>query len=163
MGASRGHCGRAHREIVGRRTLVRIQNDPLANRGAPMKEMIYAGKHKFEWREGRDPRIQGDRQAIVRPIAATACDFDRRILSGLTPFEPPFAIGHEAVGEVVEVGGSVKRHRCHSMGHILRRMRDVQCRAFGAVLLLRAQRYVRGSDRWTLWRTILRPSPSPLC
>ena len=73
-----------------------------------MKEMIYAGKHKFEWREGRDPRIQGDRQAIVRPIAATACDFDRRILSGLTPFEPPFAIGHEAVGEVVEVGGSVK-------------------------------------------------------
>lgn len=73
-----------------------------------MRELIFAAKNKLEWREARDPKIQGKRQALVRPIAATACDFDRRILGGLTPFEPPFAIGHEAVGEIVEVGESVQ-------------------------------------------------------
>lgn len=73
-----------------------------------MRAMIFTGKHALQWREAADPVISDDRQAIVRPIAATTCDLDHRIIGGFTPFEPPFAIGHEAVAEVVEVGGAVR-------------------------------------------------------
>ncbi len=72
-----------------------------------MKELIYSGPSKLEWLEGPEPSITTPEQALVRPIASAFCDLDRRIRAGLTPFPPGFAIGHEAVGEVVEVGGSV--------------------------------------------------------
>ena len=48
----------------------------------------------------------------MRPIASASCDLDRRLIAGLTPFKPPFALGHECVAEVLEVGaqvGTVKR------------------------------------------------------
>jgi alcohol dehydrogenase len=41
---------------------------------------------------------------IVRPVASTTCDLDRAIIAGATPFQGPFAIGHECVAEVVDVG-----------------------------------------------------------
>jgi threonine dehydrogenase-like Zn-dependent dehydrogenase len=72
-----------------------------------MKELIYTAPSKLEWREGAEPAITDPGQALVRPIASAFCDLDRRIRAGLTPFQPGFAIGHEAVGEVVEVGASV--------------------------------------------------------
>jgi hypothetical protein len=37
------------------------------------------------------------RRLIVRPVASTTCDLDRAIIAGATPFEGPFAIGHECV------------------------------------------------------------------
>jgi alcohol dehydrogenase len=76
-----------------------------------MKELIYVAPSKLEWREGPDPVLAAPEQALVRPIASAFCDLDRRISAGLTPFPPGFAIGHEAVGEVVEVGSSVTDFR----------------------------------------------------
>lgn len=72
-----------------------------------MRELIYAAPNKLEWREAPEPTITDSRQALVRPIASAFCDLDRRIRAGLTPFPAGFAIGHEAVGEVIEVGSSV--------------------------------------------------------
>ncbi len=72
-----------------------------------MKELIYAGPSKLEWQESAEPTINDPMQALVRPIASAFCDLDRRIRAGVTPFRPGFAIGHEAVGEVVEIGESV--------------------------------------------------------
>ena len=51
-----------------------------------------------------EPTLRADHEALVRPVASTSCDLDRHILSGSTPMRPPFAIGHEAVGEIVDLG-----------------------------------------------------------
>lgn len=76
-----------------------------------MRALIYAGRRQLEWREAPDPRVAGGQHALLRPVAATTCDLDRFIIGGKTPFEPPFAIGHEAVAEVVDVGDQVKTVR----------------------------------------------------
>lgn len=73
-----------------------------------MRALTFVGKGRLEWREQSDPLLTADRQAIVRPIASTTCDLDPHIIGGFTPFEPPFAIGHECVAEVVDIGASVR-------------------------------------------------------
>ncbi|MCA1188991.1 MULTISPECIES: zinc-binding dehydrogenase [unclassified Saccharopolyspora] len=72
-----------------------------------MRELTYVGRWTAEWREVPDPRPRSDEDAIVAPIAATSCDVDSAILAGHGPIEPPFALGHECVAEVVEVGDAV--------------------------------------------------------
>lgn len=77
-----------------------------------MQALIYTGTApiRAEWQERPDLRIQGDLEAIVRPIASAACDLDRRILAGTSPFarKPGFALGHECVAEVQEIGDRVR-------------------------------------------------------
>src|SRR5688572_13977597 len=76
-----------------------------------MQELYFVEAKKLEWRERPTPRIEGDRQALVRPLAVARCDLDLPIALGRFPLPGPFAIGHEVVGEVIEVGASVKRVR----------------------------------------------------
>lgn len=76
-----------------------------------MQALYFTGPRKLEWRDVPMPSIQSDRQAVVRPIASTMCDLDHRIVAGLSPFEPPFALGHESVAEVVDVGSGVRSVR----------------------------------------------------
>lgn len=59
------------------------------------------------WREVDAPRLSGDGDALVRPIAVATCDLDALVLSGGAPLPPPFAFGHEAVAEVVETAPGV--------------------------------------------------------
>jgi threonine dehydrogenase-like Zn-dependent dehydrogenase len=72
-----------------------------------MRELIYVGERRVEWREAPDPQLESRFDAIVRPVAATTCDVDRAIILGRAPVPPPYAIGHECVAEVVESGASV--------------------------------------------------------
>jgi alcohol dehydrogenase len=58
----------------------------------------------LEWQQAPDRVITGDREAIVRPIAATTCDLDQLVIRGEAPFPGPFAIGHECVAEIVDLG-----------------------------------------------------------
>ena len=60
-----------------------------------------------EWREAPDARIEGDREAIVRPLAVATCDIDLWVVRGIVPTEEPLPFGHEGVAEVVEVGDAV--------------------------------------------------------
>lgn len=76
-----------------------------------MRELMFLSPGKLEWRQAAEPRIQLPSDAIVRPVAATTCDLDRLIVRGEAPFAGPFAIGHECVAEVVEVGEDVARFR----------------------------------------------------
>jgi threonine dehydrogenase-like Zn-dependent dehydrogenase len=69
-----------------------------------MRELIFLEPRKLAWREAPEPRIEHPEDAIVRPIAATTCDLDTAIIRGTTPFEGPFAIGHECIAEVADVG-----------------------------------------------------------
>jgi threonine dehydrogenase-like Zn-dependent dehydrogenase len=76
-----------------------------------MRELVFLSPGKLEWRTAAEPRIREASDAIVRPVAATTCDLDRLIVRGEAPFAGPFAIGHECVAEVVEVGEDVTRFR----------------------------------------------------
>lgn len=72
-----------------------------------MRELNFIEPGKLEWREADDPRIAGDGEAIVRPLALATCDLDAIMVRGAVPLQGPFAFGHECVGEVTDVGGSV--------------------------------------------------------
>lgn len=73
-----------------------------------MRTLQFVGTNRLEWHDAPGLEVQGALEATVRPIASTACDLDRRILAGKSPFEPPFAIGHECVAEVKAVGEGVR-------------------------------------------------------
>jgi alcohol dehydrogenase len=72
-----------------------------------MQQLTYLGSSKLAWREAPEPRLRSDQAALVRPLAVATCDLDALIISGTSPFAPPFALGHECVAEVVEIGDSV--------------------------------------------------------
>jgi threonine dehydrogenase-like Zn-dependent dehydrogenase len=72
-----------------------------------MKELIVRGPGRLAWEEVSSPQLSSGASALVRPIASASCDLDRRLIAGVTPFKPPFALGHECVAEVLEVGESV--------------------------------------------------------
>ncbi|KOX21163.1 dehydrogenase [Saccharothrix sp. NRRL B-16348] len=72
-----------------------------------MRELTYVSRHTAEWREAPDPTLQSDVDAIVAPVAATPCDVDSAILAGHGFIAPPFAIGHECVARVVDIGEAV--------------------------------------------------------
>lgn len=72
-----------------------------------MKELIVRGAGQLVWVETASPSLSGVRSALVRPIASASCDLDRRLIAGVTPFKPTFALGHECVAEVLEVGDEV--------------------------------------------------------
>ena len=72
-----------------------------------MRRLEYVRRGELRHVDAPMPALQSDGDAIVQPVAATTCDLDRAIIAGLTPFEGPFALGHEAVGEVIEVGDGV--------------------------------------------------------
>jgi len=72
-----------------------------------MKELIVRSPGQLAWLDVPSPSLADARGALVRPIASASCDLDRRLIAGITPFKPPFALGHECVAEVLEVGGEV--------------------------------------------------------
>jgi len=73
-----------------------------------MKALHFVRVGKLEWHDARDLTVQDPLEAIVRPIASTTCDLDRRIIGGLISFGEDFPIGHECVAEVVDVGHKVR-------------------------------------------------------
>jgi threonine dehydrogenase-like Zn-dependent dehydrogenase len=80
-----------------------------------VKALYYRGiAGGLEWREEDPPRMQAPFDALVRPVAVSTCDIDQAIIHSPKPLpgsEQPFAIGHEGVGEVVEVGAAVRSVR----------------------------------------------------
>src|SRR5687768_15573405 len=74
-----------------------------------MRQLTFLEPGKLEWREAPDPRMEGEREALVRPIAVATCDLDLGIVRGAVPLGGPFAFGHEGVAEVIEVGDDVSR------------------------------------------------------
>ncbi|MDX1957233.1 MAG: alcohol dehydrogenase catalytic domain-containing protein [Leptospiraceae bacterium] len=68
-----------------------------------MKRLEYIKKNTIEWREVPEPKINSMNQALIKPLAVSRCDLDLPVLRGETLFRAPFPIGHEFVGEVVEV------------------------------------------------------------
>ncbi len=72
-----------------------------------MRELVFVRPGSLEWRETLAPRLETSHDAVVRPVAVSLCDLDVRLLRGPTPFAGPFSLGHEFVGQVVELGEDV--------------------------------------------------------
>ena len=72
-----------------------------------MRQLEFIEKGRLEWREAPDPKLQGDGEAIVRPVALATCDLDTAIVRGRAPVQGPFPFGHECIAEVTEVGEAV--------------------------------------------------------
>jgi threonine dehydrogenase-like Zn-dependent dehydrogenase len=67
-----------------------------------MRQLTLVEPRRLEWLDVDDPERQDGRDALVRPLAVATCDLDAPVIAGLTPYQPPIAIGHECVAEVVE-------------------------------------------------------------
>jgi threonine dehydrogenase-like Zn-dependent dehydrogenase len=66
---------------------------------------------RVAWGEAPDPRLDGDGQALVRPVAVATCDLDLWMVRGRIPYRGPLPLGHEGVGEVTDVGDAVSAVR----------------------------------------------------
>ncbi|WP_030177079.1 zinc-dependent alcohol dehydrogenase family protein [Streptomyces sp. NRRL S-813] len=74
-----------------------------------MKGYVFHGPGQAAWEEVPDPDVQDPTDAVVRVDTVTICGTDLHILKGDVPeVRPGTVLGHEAVGEVVEVGADVR-------------------------------------------------------
>jgi threonine dehydrogenase-like Zn-dependent dehydrogenase len=96
-----------------------------------MRELNFLSTGNLKWMEREDPVLISGDDAIVRPIVVSRCDGDtlplhHRVsramqvglkaglidpsvgsICGRVPFQGPFAIGHEAIAEIIAVGPDV--------------------------------------------------------
>jgi threonine dehydrogenase-like Zn-dependent dehydrogenase len=70
------------------------------------------GMQKMEVREVPDPKILNQGDCIVKITSTAICGSDLHLYNGFNPtMEPGDVLGHEFMGEVVEVGKTVKKLR----------------------------------------------------
>lgn len=77
-----------------------------------MKAVCWMGTHKIAVENVPDPKILNPRDAIVRITSTAICGSDLHLYDGYIPtMEQGDILGHEFMGEVVEVGSKVDRER----------------------------------------------------
>lgn len=70
-----------------------------------MKAITWHGKHDMRCEHVPDPRIQHGRDCIIRVTSCAICGSDLHIYNGVIPdMHAGDVVGHESMGEVVEVG-----------------------------------------------------------
>src|SRR5919112_1336253 len=75
-----------------------------------MKATVWKGIQKMEVQEVPDPTILNQGDCIVKVTSTAICGSDLHLYNGFNPLmEPGDILGHEFMGEVVEVGKSVKK------------------------------------------------------
>ena len=72
-----------------------------------MRQLTYEEPGRCAWRDVPDPQLGTPEQAVVRPLAVACCDLDVAVSRGVAPLPPGYAVGHEGLAEVVEVGDAV--------------------------------------------------------
>jgi threonine dehydrogenase-like Zn-dependent dehydrogenase len=74
-----------------------------------MKALCWYGKRKVKVEEVPEPKLLNNRDAIVRVTSTAICGSDLHLYNGFIPtMEKGDVLGHEFMGEVVEVGRDVK-------------------------------------------------------
>ncbi|MBV9241049.1 MAG: alcohol dehydrogenase catalytic domain-containing protein, partial [Acidobacteria bacterium] len=74
-----------------------------------MKAVRWYGKSDMRVEDVPDPKIEAPRDAIVKITSTAICGSDLHLYDGYMPtMEEGDIIGHEPMGEVVELGGDVK-------------------------------------------------------
>jgi threonine dehydrogenase-like Zn-dependent dehydrogenase len=74
-----------------------------------MQAVCWCGKDNLKVEAVSDPKILNPRDAILKVTATTICGSDLHLVGGYIPaLQPGDVIGHEFMGEIVEVGPAVK-------------------------------------------------------
>src|SRR5690349_7748255 len=77
-----------------------------------MKALCWHGKNDVRVDAVPDPKIEDPRDAIIKVTATAICGSDLHLLDGFMPtMEPGDILGHEFMGEVVELGSAVTNLR----------------------------------------------------
>ncbi|GAA3953563.1 zinc-dependent alcohol dehydrogenase [Actinoplanes auranticolor] len=77
-----------------------------------MKALQWQGVNKLAVGDVPDPQLRNPGDIIVKVRRTVTCGSDLHLLGGYIPFmEKGDVLGHEFLGEVVEVGPEVRRHR----------------------------------------------------
>src|SRR3712207_3828819 len=77
-----------------------------------MKANVWTGRNSVEVQDVPDPQILNDRDAIVRITSTAICGSDLHLYDGYIPaMRSGDILGHEFMGEVVEVGPGVHNLR----------------------------------------------------
>ena len=75
-----------------------------------MRAITWHGKGDMRCETVPDPRIEEDTDCIIRVTACAICGSDLHLMDGVIPtMRSGDVVGHEAMGEVVEVGRDCKR------------------------------------------------------
>ena len=74
-----------------------------------MRAVVWEGKNKVQVNNVPDPEILNPRDAIVKVSLTAICGSDLHLFDGFIPtMKPGDVLGHEFMGQVVEVGSEVK-------------------------------------------------------
>jgi threonine dehydrogenase-like Zn-dependent dehydrogenase len=75
-----------------------------------MKALCWHGKSDIRYDTVPDPKIEHPRDAIIKVTGCAICGSDLHLYNGVIPtMESGDVVGHETMGEVVEVGSESKR------------------------------------------------------
>lgn len=74
-----------------------------------MKALVWHGKSDIRYDSVPDPEILNPRDAIIKVTSTAICGSDLHLFNGLNPtMESGDIMGHEPMGEVLEVGSGIK-------------------------------------------------------
>lgn len=74
-----------------------------------MKAVVWCGKEKLQVERVPDPKLINPRDAIIKVSTTCICGSDLHLYDGYIPaLKPGDILGHEFMGEVVELGSGVK-------------------------------------------------------
>lgn len=74
-----------------------------------MKAVIYNGPYDVKVKDVPDAKIVRPTDVLVRITTTNICGSDLHMYEGRTSFEQGRILGHENLGEVVEIGSGVER------------------------------------------------------
>ncbi|MET1116974.1 MAG: glutathione-independent formaldehyde dehydrogenase [Comamonas sp.] len=80
-----------------------------------MKALVYNGPCNVQVQEMPDARIERHTDALVRITRTNICGSDLHMYEGRTDMQPGRILGHENVGEVIEIGHAVDRVKVGDM------------------------------------------------
>jgi threonine dehydrogenase-like Zn-dependent dehydrogenase len=76
-----------------------------------VKALLWEGVNRLSVQQVPDPKLVNEQDVIVKVTRTATCGSDLHVLGGYVPFmESGDVLGHEFLGEVVEVGRQVRRH-----------------------------------------------------
>lgn len=76
-----------------------------------MRQLVCTAPGTLAWRDVTEPALEGEGSALIRPVAVARCELDPLLVLAGPRGDGGFAVGHEAIGVVLEVGAGVTRVR----------------------------------------------------
>ena len=73
-----------------------------------MRQLTFVRPGFVEWRDVADAAIRIGLDALIRPLVLGRCDLDVGFVRGVAPMRKGEPIGHEMIGEVVDIGDLVR-------------------------------------------------------